>query len=112
MKYVIIFIIRLENTSKKIQSGRKVKKTKSSLLNIYLAKLDEVLGFTNKTKQIYNLNTVSQQTQNHNQKLKKVPGLPERFYEILTESFRYYANILKDILICLHNMFFIFTSTL
>ena len=69
MKYVIIFIIRLENTSKKIQSGRKVKKTKSSLLNIYLAKLDEVLGFTNKTKQIYNLNTVSQQTQNHNQKL-------------------------------------------
>ena len=58
------------------------------------------------------INTPAYIKQNHNQKLKKVSGIPERFYEILTESFRYYANILKDILICLRNMFFIFTSTL
>ena len=36
---------------------------------MYLAKLEEVLSLTNKTKQIYNLDTVSQQTQNHKQKL-------------------------------------------
>ena len=38
-----MFIVRLENTTKKILHGRKVKQTKFSFLNKYLGKLDEIL---------------------------------------------------------------------
>lgn len=40
-------------------------------MNTYLAKLNEILSFINKMKQIYDLNTFSQQTQKHKQKVKK-----------------------------------------
>ena len=38
---------------------------------MYLAKLDEVLSFKNKTKQINNLDKFLQQTQKHTQKVEK-----------------------------------------
>ena len=37
---------------------------KHSLLNVYLAKLNEALCFVNKAKEIFNINISSQQTQN------------------------------------------------
>ena len=47
---------------------------KYSLLNMYLAKLNEVLNFMKKTRQIYDLNIYLQKTQKHKQEVKKEFG--------------------------------------
>ena len=41
---------------------------------MYLAKLNEVLSFMKKTRQIYNLNIYLQKTQKHKQEVKKEFG--------------------------------------
>lgn len=41
---------------------------------MYLVKLEEVLSFMNKTKQVYKLDIFSQRTEKHKQKIKKEFG--------------------------------------
>ena len=49
---------------------KKCEIDKIFLLKVYLAKLDKFPSFMNKRKQMYNLDTFSQQTQKHKLKVK------------------------------------------
>ena len=54
---------------------------------MYLVKLEEVLSFMNKTKQIYKLDIFSQRTEKHKQKIKKEFGnsLDLQWQDLFTE---------------------------
>ena len=64
-------------------------------MNTYLAKLNEILSFINKMKQIYDLNTFSQKPKNISKKLKK-DSMTLLTYNIFTEPITELLLILQN----------------